>query len=53
MVDDVIAVGNLAALTTMLPSIFKTELEQNGGGKIGFYKPRKSKTDEKYLRVSF
>jgi hypothetical protein len=54
MVDDVIAVGNLSALTTLIPPIFRNELGQKGGSsKIGFYKPRKSKTDEKYIRVSF
>lgn len=53
MVDDVIKVGNLSALTTLLPGGLTNELIQNGGGKITSHKPRKSKTNEKYLKVSF
>ena len=53
MVDDVIKVGNLSALTTLLPGGLTNELIQNGGGKISSHKPRKSKTNEKYLKVSF
>ena len=53
MVDDVIKVGNLSALTTLVPGGLTNELIQNGGGKISSHKPRKSKTNEKYLRVSF
>ena len=53
MVDDVIKVGNLSALTTLVPGGLTNELIQNGGGKISSHKPRKSKTNEKYLKVSF
>jgi hypothetical protein len=53
MVDDVIKVGNLSALNTLLPGGLTNELIQNGGGKITSHKPRKSKTNEKYLKVSF
>lgn len=53
IVDDVIKVGNLSALTTLLPGGLTNELIQNGGGKISSHKPRKSKTNEKYLKVSF
>jgi hypothetical protein len=53
MIDNVIAVGDLSELNTLVPAGLTNELVQNGGGKITSHKPRKSKTNEKYLRVSF
>jgi hypothetical protein len=48
--DKIVKTGNLTALNTLIP----IEVVQRGGsGKISSHKPRKSKTDEKYLRVSF
>ena len=40
-------------LNSLLSSRVDLKTNQKGGGKISSHKPRKSKTDEKYLRVSF
>ena len=53
IIDNVIAVGNLSALTTLVPGGLTNELMQTGGGKITSHKSRRSNTNEKYLRVSF
>lgn len=53
MIDNVIAVGDLSALNTLVPAGITNELIQNGGGKISSHKARRSKTNEKYLRLSF
>jgi len=47
--DKIVETKKLTALNTLVP----IGLVQNGSGKISSHKPRKSKTDEKYLRVSF
>ena len=49
--DKIVETGNLTALKTLIPT--GLVVQQGGSGKISSHKPRKSKTDEKYLRVSF
>lgn len=48
--DKIVETGNLTALNTLIPI---GPVQKGGSGKISSHKPRKSKTDEKYLRVSF
>lgn len=49
--NKIVATKDPNAFKTLIPKEVKSEV-QFGGGKIESHKPRKSKSDEKYLRVS-
>lgn len=52
LVDTVSKNWDPSKIASLVPNELKNAV-QTGGGKISSYKPRKSKTSEKYLRVAF